>query len=119
MPASADIPDLGRIKSSLLVATVVPCGHVRSLLACALVSVGTLQGAGEQVDQPRQESTFFAATGARLGAEIPLVKRLYLRVHLDLLATLTRTTLHLDDKAAWITPPLSGDLGISVMASFL
>jgi hypothetical protein len=118
LPASADIADLGRVKSSLLVATLAPCGHGRLLLACALVSVGTLQGAGERVAQPRQESTFYAAAGARLGAELPLVRVLYLRVHLDLLATLTRTTLHLDDKPAWITPPVSGALGISVGASF-
>jgi hypothetical protein len=81
--------------------------------------VGALQGAGEKVVEPRQESTFYAGAGARVGTEIHLVKFLYLRIHLGVLATLTRTTLHIDGKAAWTTPPVSGDLGISLAANFL
>ena len=55
----------------------------------------------------------------RLGTEIHLVKFLYLRIHLDVLATLTRTTLHIDGKDAWTTPQASGALGISLAANFL
>jgi hypothetical protein len=119
LPASTDVSGLGRVKSSLLLVTFVPCAHYRFLLGCALVSVGALQGAGENVSLPREGTTFYAAAGARLGAEIHLVKFLYLCPHLDIQATLTRTTLQIDGRNAWTTPPISGDLGLSIAANFL
>jgi len=119
IPASSEITGLGRVKTSLLLVTFVPCAHWRFLLGCGLVAVGALQGAGENVAEPRQASTFYAAAGARLGTEIHLVKFLYLRIHLDILATLTRTTLQIDGRDAWTTPPVSGALGASFAANFL
>lgn len=118
LPASTDIDGLGRVKTSLLLISAVPCAHWRFLFGCALVSLGALQGSGEEVGVPRQATTFYAAVGPRLGTEIHLVKFLYLRIHLDILATLTRTTLRIDNKDAWTTPPVSGDFGLGLAFNF-
>ena len=67
---------------------------------------------------PRRKSTFYAAGGGRLGVEIPLVAPLAFGFHGDLLASLTRTTLRIDGKEAWSSPPLSGLLGVSALGMF-
>jgi hypothetical protein len=109
---------VGGVGATLLMGMVVPCAHWRWLGFCALGGVGALQGTGVGVSAPRQATTFYAAVGARLAAEIPLGRVLALELHLDGLATLTRTRLELDGGEVWVTPPLSGALGATLQVRF-
>jgi hypothetical protein len=108
--------DAGSVSASLLLASILPCWHPGFVLACGVGSIGALQGSGEQVDEPRKETTLFAAAGARLGVELPLGSVLALTGHVDVRANLTRTSLRLDDRDVWTTPPVGGDLGLGVRA---
>lgn len=119
LPASATTAPPSGVESQLFLASFVPCVHYRFALACALVSLGALQGKGIHVDRPRDETTFYSAAGVRIGAEIHLVSFLSLRISLDVLGTLTRTTLTINDAASWTTPPVSGNLGLSLVGDFL
>jgi hypothetical protein len=119
LPSAVAVAGLGTVESSLLLATLVPCAHYRFLMGCALVSAGALQGASANVAMPRHDSTPYAGAGARLGAELRVHRFLFLRLHVDVLTTLTRTTLQINGQDAWTTPPVSGALGLSLAANFL
>jgi hypothetical protein len=122
----ADIPvsaekEPAVVASHILVASLVPCGHYSLLAACGVVSLGVLRGSTP--DLGGRDSTFYAAAGARVAAEIPLygsssLQALALRVHADLQAPLTRTTLYVQGVEAWQTPPLHGALGLALMGEF-
>jgi len=120
LPASAtELPTGGGVQSSLLLAALVPCIHYRVARGCAVAGAGELYGSGIHVDQPHDQHTFYAAAGARAGIELHLAGRLSLDVHVDLLGTLTRTTLRLANMDVWTTPPVSAALGVGVVGNFL
>jgi hypothetical protein len=108
----ADAPAGGRVDATLLLALLAPCAHLKVVLACALVAAGALQGEGIGLASPNRQTTFYAAAGARLGVELPLPHRLSVGLHLDGLAPLVRTTLQVDGRDVWVTPPFSGALGV-------
>jgi hypothetical protein len=117
----ADIPvtaetDLGVVESHVLLATLVPCGHYDLFSACALLSAGALRGAMPDLGQ--RDTTFYAAAGVRAALEIPLYDALFGRVHADLQAPLTRTTLSLAGVEAWRTPPVHGAVGFAALGEF-
>jgi hypothetical protein len=106
------------VGSSLLVASVVPCWQPAAPFLCALISMGTVRGSGDKVTDPRSDSGFYAAAGARLGTAFPLYERLSMRLHLDLLSTLTRFTLQVGEQPVWKAPPFSSAAGLALMANF-
>ena len=77
-----------------------------------------IYGIGIDVTTSRQATTFYAAAGARLSAEVPLHRLLALDLHLDGMTPLTYTTLSLDAGEVWSTPPLSGALGANLQVLF-
>jgi hypothetical protein len=100
-----------------VLATLAPCFHKSIFLGCALVSLGALEGEGD-VAHPHRATTVYANAGARAGVEVPIVKPLSVRLAGDVDATLTRTTLHLDGRAAWTTPPVCGALDAAAVVVF-
>ncbi len=106
------------VRSSLLLATLAPCGHLGALALCALGSLGSLRGAGRDVDVPAERAALFPALGARAALELRASDRLSLRPHLDLVAPLRPVTLRVDGRGLWTTPPLSAALGASVALAF-
>ena len=50
--------------------------------------------------------------------EVPLVERLAVRVHGDVVAPLARTRLQVDAEDLWIAPAVGGRLGIGVAYRF-
>lgn len=104
--------DTGGVGATLLLALLVPCARLRSLGLCALLGMGALRGRGVDLAVPGHDTTFYAAAGARLSLEVPLLpQRLALDLHLDGLAPLTRTGLRIDGAEVWATPPIAGGLG--------
>ncbi len=118
LPAAKRTASGGTVSSALLLGTLAPCFHRSMIVGCALVSAGALAGSSEGVTRPAQVTTPFAALGARIGVEVPLVSELSARIHADLLGGLTRTTLELDGLPVWTTPPISGALGAGLAWSF-
>jgi hypothetical protein len=116
-PASKSV-DGGTVSASSLLATLLPCVHFDPLFACALGSLGALQGSGEGVSSPRKATTLYARAGARLGVDLALGGSVGLWVFGDLAGNLTRTTLELDGRPAWESPALGGDLGAGVRGRF-
>jgi hypothetical protein len=105
------------VRASLVSGTVAPCLARAPLFACALVSAGSFAGEGSgSADHPRLGSTFYAAFGARLAAEVPLFAPLFLRAHADAIAPATRTRLTIGDAEIWTTPALAAAFGLGVGA---
>jgi hypothetical protein len=111
LPAEKSVK-AGTVSTSLLLATLVPCYHYDALALCALGSAGALQGSGAGVDQPRKDTTFYAAAGGRVGFEVRALPWLAVQAFGDLRGTLTRTTLSIDNQDAWTTPALSAAVGV-------
>jgi hypothetical protein len=118
LPASLTRTDGTGVTSSLLVANLVPCGHVGIATFCALASAGALHGEGSNVGTPDRQVTFYAAAGARGGLELPLARAIVARVHIDVLLPMTRTTLKSRGLEYWTTPPVSGVLALGLFAHF-
>jgi hypothetical protein len=106
------------VESSLLLATLAPCAHRARYYGCALVSAGTLLGRGLGVDSPLRDRTFYAAAGLRLGVEVPLTPEIGLLAQADALGTLRQTTLQINGREVWTTPPLSAAFAIGAKAEF-
>ena len=119
LPASAEATGGGVVRAWLLLATLAPCYHVDPLLLCPLVSVGAFYGSGSEVPEPREDTTVFAAAGARLGVDLLRAGPFSARLHGDLAATLTPTSLRLYDRDVWRTPPLHVAAGLAGLVRFL
>ncbi len=113
LAAEKSEPD-GSVSASLLLGSLLPCVHLGVGFACAVGSLGVLQGSGEDVSQPAKATTLFGAAGARGGVDIPVSDAVGIVVQADVRANLARTTLRLNDREVWSSPPLSGDLGVGV-----
>lgn len=94
----------GSAEGSLVLATLVPCVHYRFVLGCAQVSVGALRGAGFGFDQTREDSTFYASAGARLGAELPLGRHFAVRGMFEGQVPFRPTRLEVDGSPLWSSP---------------
>jgi hypothetical protein len=115
LPESA--PPTGQVASALFAGAVVPCIHYRSMFGCGLAVVGLLQAWGWGVAEAGSSGAPFVALGGRAGAEWPISPRLFVRVHVDVLANVTRASLAVDDQVVWSVPPAGGALGVALGTS--
>ena len=117
-PVSAITLGNAGVKTSLILAEVVPCFRYRLAMACGIAAFGGLRGEGIEIAHSQTDATFYAALGGRLGLEIHLIRWFWLTAHADLLGPLVHTTLQIDGRTAWETPTVSGALGLQVKARF-
>lgn len=117
LPASVPLK-VGDVSTSLLVASLIPCLHVRSLSACGLVTGGALRAAGHGLADARQVDDPYVAVGARLGIDLPVTDELSLAAYGDLSAPLVETQLKVGGAELWTTPPISFLLGIGTVFTF-
>jgi hypothetical protein len=118
LPSSTARDDGTQVTSSVLVGQLVPCGRVGVLRLCLLVAAGAMNARGTGAGAPETASKFYAASGIRVAAELPLATRLLLRVHPDLWAPLTPTSLAVARSTLWTTPPLALSFGADLLAQF-
>jgi hypothetical protein len=97
----------GAVEASLALATLVPCFRYRFALACAQASMGALRGTGLGFDHTREDNTFYAAAGARLGFEVSLGEHFAVRAVVEGQVALRPTRLEADDAPVWSTPPFA------------
>jgi hypothetical protein len=81
--------------------------------------LGALRASGEGISSPRDDTSLYAAIGARLGAEAPLGSSSFaLGGFADIVAPLRRITFSIDDRAAWTTPAVGAAGGLEVVGHF-
>jgi hypothetical protein len=116
LPAADEVRG-GEISSSLMLGSIVPCFHLGRFMGCGLLGVGALRGAGHSLTNAETVTLPYAALGARIGVELPLVSVVSVRVSADLLGTLSRISLRESGTgvAFWTSPPVSGAFGLAVV----
>lgn len=115
LPVTTREPGGGGVRSSFLLAGVIPCGRTGPFSACPVGVMGIFRGEGQDVGTPDRADTFYAAVGARVGMEQPLTRWLSIRLHGEMLTVLTPTTLYARGLPLWSTPPFHGNVGLSVL----
>jgi hypothetical protein len=101
------------VETALLVASIIPCFRLEAIFGCAMASWGELRA-----DAQRSASARYLAVGARVGFEVPVLRRLSLRSHIDAAAPLDRTIVQVNGHAVWQLPALSGALGVEAALHF-
>jgi hypothetical protein len=118
LPASAgNASSPVALRSSLLLASLVPCVHVGPLFGCGVASGGQLSATSEAT-VPRDGRAAWAGAGARVGVEWTLWSSLAVRGYVEGLATLTRHSLALDGAPVYTFAPWSGDLALALVWHF-
>ena len=112
-------PISGGVHSTLYRVTgaLVPCGHWRWLLGCAVLEAGAL-GASSDAPHPLSGSSFVGGAGLRLGLQVPLGDRFALRIAADGLIALPRVALVMDGIERWRSPAASASIGGGLVALF-
>jgi hypothetical protein len=106
------------VSSSLVAASLLPCGHVGVLFGCARGSLGRLRAEGLDVTQPGESSAIWAAVGLRAGAEVPLFGLLSVRVHADGDVQATRYALRINESTKFRYPAAAGGVGLAAVVIF-
>jgi hypothetical protein len=107
LPASVPLR-VGEVSTSLLVASLVPCVHWKSVAGCGLVTGGALR----QVVDP------YVALGARVALELRVASQLYLTAHADVSAPLVTTELRVGGDEFWTTPAIAILVGLGLGFAF-
>jgi hypothetical protein len=96
--------DGGSVIGSLADGTLAPCFTADALAACALLNVGSLKSRGQDVPQPVNQRSLYAALGARVEFSPRLFEQLYLVTNADAFKSLTPITMRLHGADVWHTP---------------
>ncbi|MCB9555816.1 MAG: hypothetical protein H6707_06895 [Deltaproteobacteria bacterium] len=110
LPASKSIGS-GRVEASLYSGSLAPCLKRDPLLLCGVVAFGALRGRGVDLLESAQDTTLFAGVGVRGGVRWHLGRRWVINLQLEPIAALSRTTLRVNQRELWTTPPLSLSIG--------
>jgi hypothetical protein len=117
IPASQNVAG-GTLSTSLVLAELLPCVHVDMFVGCALVAAGTFIAWSSDFAVDRRIVRPFAGAGARAALEVPLPRRLAIRLHADLLGAITSEVLLVDRFEVFRTPPVSGAFGLALIGFF-
>jgi hypothetical protein len=94
-------------------AAVTPCLHYASLGVCAVAYLGALRASAAE-----SGTGALPALGLRVASEVPLSERLAARLHADVMATLSRPTLEVDNQNLWTASPAAARLGLGLVYRF-
>jgi hypothetical protein len=113
----SDLPPV-RVRSWLLVGSLVPCLHIGPTFACPVASVGRLGATSRNVARAVDKHGPWSAVGGRVGAEWPVRSQVTVQAYAQALATLTRDTLWIDATRVYAVPTWSVGLGASLAWRF-
>ncbi|WP_437513484.1 hypothetical protein [Sorangium sp. So ce1099] len=111
-PAAMSV-DREAVSTWIAAANAVPCSQARHLFACAFVSLGvaTTSSAGvELIDT----SSFWLATGPRVGIEMPFSDRIAVQVYGDIVLRLSELRIETPEAVLWVPPSVGGLVGLRV-----
>ena len=125
----ADVPATGDVgmgvqgRTSVLAASLVPCGHYGWFVGCGVVSVGVLRTNGVNVVHPaREDSGIYVAAGVRAGLEWPVIPALALRLSGDLLLNAHPLAAQVEfqpgREEVWRSGPFAALVGAGVVVRF-
>jgi len=117
LPAQAALRT-GSVSTSLLQASLMPCGHRGIFAACLMISGGIMRASGRGLVDAQPTTLPQAALGARLAIEVPLGSALFLDLHGDLVAPLVQSVLRVSGETVWTSPSLSAAGGGGLGARF-
>jgi hypothetical protein len=106
LPAAAALRT-GSVATSLLEASLMPCGHRGVFAACLLISGGIMRASGRGLVGAQPTTLPQAALGARLALEVPLGSALFIDLHGDVVAPLVQSVLRVSGETVWTSPSLS------------
>jgi hypothetical protein len=106
------------VASQLLEASLVECWHAGAPFVCVVGSVGRLSVSSTGIAHPNDDAALVARLGPRLGADIPLLPALDLRVQADLVFNLGTQSIEIDSNQAWKSFVLGGIAGIALRGRF-
>jgi hypothetical protein len=119
LPATGEVQGTStRVRSWLIVGSVVPCVHLGGPFGCFVVRGGSLGATSVGTAVPHTDHAPWWAAGLRAGGEVALQGPLSLRIYAELLATLTRDSLGIDGAVAYRFAPWSGGLGAELAWRF-
>lgn len=119
LPAGASTDTGGRIRTRVTAGALVACVRQPSpLFACGVGMLGSFSESGSGLAAPRSTSALYAATGLRLGLELPLRGPLFFVAHADGLVTLFRHTVEIDQRGVYTLPLLASTVGMGAGTRF-
>ena len=123
LPGYDDIAGVkdGRVGTTLMAASVLPCFHRRWLAVCGVFTAGAIRGQSRGLVPPRIKTLPYLAGGVRVGAEIDLSPTFSLRLYGDMVVPVP-VTFEEDPPGQlvfWTTPVINGALGLALAAGFL
>jgi hypothetical protein len=119
LPASASTDVGGRVRTEVVLGSLVPCVREPApLFVCGVLAVGSFSESGVDVAAPRSKSAVYAATGVRLGVELALRGSFFFVAHADGLVTLLRHTVQLDQTDVYTLSPVAASLGLGLGTRF-
>jgi hypothetical protein len=112
----ADLPakdSHGQVETHLSTVSLVPCLRApRPLFVCVVASVGDFHESGVGVSNPQAHDAAFASVGPRVGVELPLGGRFFLRTHVEGAFVLLRHEVDLNGGPAFDLPVFAPSVGV-------
>lgn len=106
----------GGVDAALLGGVGLVCGRWRMLFGCTTLTAAALIGGGVQLDDARRLTSLYLAPGLRLGAQLPLAGRFFLRggAQLDVPLRRARYRDSSSGTALWSAPPVAALFGLGL-----
>lgn len=110
-------PTIVRVYTVASVA-IAPCYRIRSLGFCGLIMSTNAFASTINIDDPHVSTASFLGVGGRAFLENRLSNRWSFRVDVDIAAPMLRLQISEALRSRWVTAPLAGSLGASLLAWF-
>jgi len=118
LPSATDASGGASVRAWLARASLLPCTTYGIAHACAVVSVGRLEGSSRGAPNARSDAALHAAAGARGGLSVSVARAVELRVDAEIAANLARASLRLGDSDAWTASPVLASIGFGASTRF-
>jgi hypothetical protein len=115
LPASARVSG-GSVETHLLTGALMPCVQMTIVMGCAVVEAGAMRAQALDLPGATPQTSPWLAGGGRVALEWPFMDVWRARLHLDVVAPLTRVSVRArgDDQPLWTTPPIQGSVGVQI-----
>lgn len=117
LSSARDLATGGRVRASLVGASLYPCGHLGVLYGCLGLGVGSLRAESEGVPDPRKDSGLHVTASLRVGVSVPVGGPLALEAFGDAVVPLLQSALLVRRQEQFVVPEIAGRLGAGFVVS--